>query len=275
MRARRVPVLLWMPAAGALAFVGLPLAGLLVRAPWARLPAMLFDHAVLTALRLSLVCSLGALGISLLLGVPLGWILARLDFPGKALVRTAVLVPLVLPPVVGGVALLLAFGRGGLLGPALHRLGVQLPFSTAGAVFACAFVALPFLTLTVEGAIAGLDERQEEVAATLGSAPLRVFRTVTLPLVTPGVAAGAALAWARALGEFGATITFAGNLPGETQTLPLAVYLLLQTDPEAAVAVSVLLLAVSLIVLAALRGRWTSPLRARASPGGPQPGRDR
>lgn len=264
MRPRRVPVLLWLPAAGALAFIGLPMAGLLAGTPWARMPELLSSPAVLTALRLSLVCSLGALGISLLLGVPLGWVLARITFPGKALVRTAVLVPLVLPPVVGGVALLLAFGRGGLLGSVLQRLGIQLPFSTAGAVLACAFVALPFLALTVEGAIAGLDERQEEVAATLGSAPLRVFRTVTLPLVAPGIAAGAALAWARALGEFGATITFAGNLPGETQTSPLAVYLLLQTDPEAAVAVSALLLGVSLAVLAALRGRWLSPLRARS-----------
>lgn len=265
MRLRRVPFLLWVPAAGALAFIALPLGGLLAGTPWARLPALLSSPTVLTALRLSLVCSLGALGISLLLGVPLGWVLARLDFPGKALVRTAVLVPLVLPPVVGGVALLLAFGRGGLLGPVLQRVGIQLPFSTAGAVLACAFVALPFLTLTVEGAIAGLDEHPEEVAATLGAQPLRVFRTVTLPLVAPGVAAGAALAWARALGEFGATITFAGNLPGETQTSPLAVYLLLQTDPEAATAVSALLLGVSVAVLAALRGRWISPLRARAT----------
>lgn len=261
MRARQVPLLLWLPAAGAMAFVLLPLIGLLVRAPWPQLPALLSSPAVLTALRLSLVCSFGALAVSLLLGVPLGWVLARVEFRGKALLRTAVLLPLVLPPVVGGVALLLAFGRSGVLGPLLQRFGVQLSFSTAGAVLACAFVALPFLTLTVEGAIAGLDGRQEEVAATLGSTPLRVFRTVTLPLVAPGVAAGAALAWARALGEFGATITFAGNLPGETQTLPLAVYLLLQNDPEAAIAVSLLLMAVSLTVLAALRGRWLSPLR--------------
>lgn len=259
---RRLPALLWLPAVGAVAFVGLPLAGLLVRAPWGRLTERLGDPAVLESLRLSLECSFGALGMSLLLGVPLAWVLARTDFPGKALVRAAVLLPLVLPPVVGGVALLLAFGRHGLLGPALADLGIQLPFSTGGAILAEAFVALPFLTLSVEGALAALDRRHEEVAATLGSPPLRVFWTVTLPLVAPAIAAGAALAWARALGEFGATITFAGNLPGQTQTLPLAVYLMLQDDPDAAVAVSLLLLAVSGAVLVALRGRWLSPARS-------------
>lgn len=256
---RHAPVLLWVPALGALAFVGIPLAGLVARAPWPAVVTALADPVVLSALRLSLVCSFGALGLSLLLGVPLAWLLARVAFPGKALVRSVVLLPLVLPPVVGGVALLLAFGRGGLLGPALDAAGVQLPFSTAGAILAEAFVALPFLTLSVEGAIAGLDRRHEEVAETLGSSPLRVFRTVTLPLVGPGLAAGSALAWARALGEFGATITFAGNLPGRTQTLPLAVYLLLQSDPDAAIAVSLLLLAVSVVVLALLRGRWLAP----------------
>lgn len=254
----RTPALLWVPAVLGIAFVALPLIGVLAQAPWPRLGALLSDPDVLVALRLSLVCSFGALGLSLIFGLPLGWLLARVEFPGKAFVRSVVLIPLVLPPVVGGVALLLAFGREGILGPLLSALGVQLPFSTAGAVLACAFVALPFLTLTVEGAISGLENRHEEVAATLGSSPLRVFWTVTLPLITPGLAAGSALAWARALGEFGATITFAGNLPGRTQTLPLAVYLLLQHDPDAAVAISLLLLVVSVAVLVMLRGRWLS-----------------
>jgi molybdate transport system permease protein len=158
--------------------------------------------------------------------------------------------------VVGGVALLLAFGRAGLLGGALSAAGIRLPFSTAGVVLAETFVALPFLVLSVEGALAALDERYEQVAATLGARPWAVFRRVTLPIAGPALAAGAALSWARALGEFGATITFAGNLPGTTQTLPLYVYLQLQTDPDAAVAMSLVLLVVSVAVLIGLRGRW-------------------
>jgi NifC-like ABC-type porter len=255
----RAPAVLWVPAAGAVAFLVLPLVGLLVRAPWSSLGDRLTDPRVVEALRVSLICSFSSLGISVLLGVPLAWLLARKDFPGRSAVRALVLLPLVLPPVVGGVTLLLAFGRKGVLGPALEGLGVQLPFTTAGAAVAGAFVAMPFLVLAVEGAIAGLDRSYEELAATLGSSPWRVFVRVTLPLAAPGVAAGAALAWARALGEFGATITFAGNLPGQTQTLPLAAYLLLQEDPDAATAVSLLLLAVSVAVLVALRGRWLAP----------------
>jgi molybdate transport system permease protein len=254
-----VPLAVALLGAAGLAFVVLPLIGLLAEAPWSDVPERLSDPAIASALRLSLVCSLGALGLSLVLGVPLAWLLARAEFRGKALVRALVMLPLVLPPVVGGVALLLAFGRGGLLGPLLDRIGVQLPFTTAGAILAEAFVALPFLVLAVEGALAGLDRRHEEVAATLGARPFHVFRTVTLPLIAPGLAAGAALAWARALGEFGATITFAGNLPGVTRTLPLEVYVTLFNDPEAAVVLSLLLLAVSVGVLVALRHRWLLP----------------
>jgi molybdate transport system permease protein len=202
-----------------------------------------------TALRISMECSRGALAISILVGVPLAWLLARRDFRGKGVLRALVTVPLVLPPVVGGVALLLAFGRRGLV--PLH-----IAFTTWGAMAAEAFVAMPFLVLTVEGAIASIDDRYEQVAATLGSSPLATFRRVTLPLVMPGLAAGSALAWARALGEFGATITFAGNLPGQTQTLPLDVYATLDRDPDAAVALSLVLLALSAVVLIALRGRW-------------------
>jgi molybdate transport system permease protein len=230
-------------------FLALPLLGVLVRAPWSDLGRLLSSSGALTALRLSMECSFGALAISVLVGVPLAWLLARRDFRGKSVLRALVTVPLVLPPVVGGVALLLAFGRRGLL--PLH-----LAFTTWGAMAAEAFVALPFLVLTVEGAIASLDDRYEQVAATLGSTPLATFRRVTLPLVMPGIAAGAALAWARALGEFGATITFAGNLPGQTQTLPLDVYATLDRDPDAAVALSLVLLALSAAVLIALRGRW-------------------
>jgi molybdate transport system permease protein len=246
---RRPPPALAAASLLAVAFLALPLAGLLVRAPWSSLTRDVTRPAALTALRLSLECSLLALALCLLVGVPLAWVLARLDFPGKGVVRALVTLPLVLPPVVGGVALLLAFGRRGIV--PLH-----LAFTTWGAVAAEAFVALPFLVLAVEGALASLDRRHEEAAATLGASPFAVFRRVTLPLVGPAVAAGGALAWARALGEFGATITFAGNLPGRTQTLPLAVYLGLQDNPDAAVALSVLLLVVCVLVLVALRGRW-------------------
>jgi molybdate transport system permease protein len=246
---RRPPLSLTTLAALGVAFLAVPFAGLLVRAPWSNVPHLVGKPAARTALRLSLECSLGALALSLLVGVPLAWVLARTEFPGKAVLRALVTVPLVLPPVVGGVALLLAFGRRGLL--PLH-----LAFTTWGAIAAEAFVALPFLVLAVEGSLASLDRRYEDVATTLGSGPLATFRRVTLPLVAPGVAAGAALAWARALGEFGATITFAGDLPGRTETLPIEIYLALQSDPDVAVALSVVLLAVSLTVLVALRGRW-------------------
>lgn len=246
---RRPPLALTAAAAVGVAFLVLPLAGLLARAPWRQLPSLVTTPAARTALRLSLECSFGALGLAVVTGVPLAWLLARKSFPGKAIVRAVVTVPLVLPPVVGGVALLLAFGRRGIV--PLH-----LAFTTWGAIAAEAFVAMPFLVLAVEGAIASLDERFEDVATTLGAGPLSTFRRVTLPLVAPGLAAGAALAWARALGEFGATITFAGNLPGHTQTLPLDVYLALQSNPDAAVALSVVLLVLSITVLVALRGRW-------------------
>ncbi len=197
--------------------------------------------------------------VSLVLGVPLAWVLARAEFPGRRLVRALVTVPLVLPPVVGGVALLLVFGRRGLIGSWLNdTFGVSLPFTTAGVVVAEAFVAMPFLVISVEGALRGADARYEEAAATLGASRWTAFRRVTLPLIAPGVAAGAVLCWARALGEFGATITFAGNFPGRTQTMPLAVYLALEQDLDAAIVLSLLLLLVSVTILAALRDKWVA-----------------
>ncbi|MFD7459290.1 MULTISPECIES: ABC transporter permease [unclassified Streptomyces] len=254
----RPPLMLALPAVAAVAFLALPLIGILVRTEWGELAGHLGSPGTVEALRLSLLVSFWALGLSLLLGVPLAWLLARVPFPGKAFVRSLVLLPMVLPPTVGGVALLLAFGRRGLLGPWLEdTFGITLPFHTSGAVLAATFVAMPFLVISLEGALGGLRPRYEETAASLGASPVRVFFTVTLPMVAPGVIAGAALTWARALGEFGATITFAGNLPGTTQTLPLQVYLLLQDEPEAATSVSLLLLAIAMAVLIALRGRWT------------------
>jgi len=251
------PAGLAVPAALAVAFLAVPLAGLLVRTPWRGIGPELASPRVLEALRLSLVCSLGAVAISVVLGVPLAFLLARVEFPGRNLVRALTTLPMVLPPVVGGVALLLAFGRRGLAGRWLDQVfGITLPFTTAGAILAEAFVAMPFLIITCEAGLRAMDRRYEDAAATLGAGRWRTFARVTLPLVAPSLGAGTALCWARALGEFGATITFAGNLPGVTQTMPLAVYLALETDLEAAIALSLVLLAISLAVLIALRDRW-------------------
>ncbi|WP_370530519.1 molybdate ABC transporter permease subunit [Streptomyces sp. WP-1] len=254
---RGVPLPLLLPGVLALAFLLLPLLALLVRAPWRSLPSQLTSTEVWQALQLSLVSATLATAVSLVLGVPLAWLLARTDFPGRGLVRALVTLPLVLPPVVGGVALLLALGRNGVIGKWLDAwFGFTLPFTTTAVVLAEAFVAMPFLVISVEGTLRAADPRFEEAATTLGASRFTAFRRVTLPLIAPGVAAGAVLAWARALGEFGATITFAGNFPGRTQTMPLAVYLALQNDPEAAISLSLVLLAVSIAVLAGLRDRW-------------------
>ncbi|MFF3557172.1 ABC transporter permease [Streptomyces tsukubensis] len=271
-----VPVVLALPALLAVGFLLLPLIGILARTEWAALGTHLTSPGVTEALGLSLLVSGWALVLSLLLGVPLAWLLARTDIPGKAFIRTLVMLPMVLPPTVGGVALLLGFGRRGLLGPWLEdSFGITLPFHTSGAVIAATFVAMPFLVISLEGALNGLRPEYEETAASLGASPLRVFFTVTVPMAAPGLIAGAALTWARALGEFGATITFAGNLPGVTQTLPLQVYLLLQEEPAAATSVSLLLLAIAMAVLIALRGRWTGGAaadRTEAAPAdGPEP----
>ena len=212
---------------------------------------------MLAALRLSLLTASLATVVCLLLGVPLAWMLARAEFPGRRLVGAVVTVQLVVPPVVGGVALLLVFGRRGLLGGWLDEtFGISLPFTTAGVVVAEAFVAMPFLVIAVEGALRGADRRYEDAAATLGASRWTVFRRVTLPLVAPGISAGAVLCFARALGEFGATITFAGSFPGVTRTMPVEVYLALETDPQTAVVLSLVLLAVSVAVLVSLRDRW-------------------
>jgi molybdate transport system permease protein len=254
---RPAPLPLLVLAAVGAAFVVLPLVGLLQRAPWSDVVDELGTPAVREALRLSLVTSLAATATSLVLGVPLAWVLARVAFPGRSLVRAAVTLPMVLPPVVGGAALLFALGRRGLVGSWLEdALGVHLPFTTAGVVVANTFVAMPFLVVSVEGALRGSDQRYEEAAATLGASRWAVLTRVTLPLVRPSLVAGALLCWARALGEFGATITFAGNLPGRTQTMPLAVFLALERDRGAAVVLSLVLVAVSLLVLVGLRDRW-------------------
>lgn len=253
----RPPVILLVLGTVGVALFLVPLLGLLGRVPWSDLPDLLSSPIVLEALRLSLVASLVATLISLLLGVPLAWMLARLDFPGRALMRGIVTLPLVLPPVVGGAALLFALGRRGLVGEPLYEAtGLLLPFSTWGVIVATTFVAMPFMVITVEGALRNLDQRYEGAAATLGASRWTVFRRVTLPMIGPSLLSGLVLTWARAFGEFGATITFAGNLQGRTQTLPLAVFVALESNREAAVAISLLMVLVSLVVLIALRDRW-------------------
>ncbi len=245
-------------ATGALAIVVLPLVGLVQRVHWSTIAGDLSAHEASQALRLSLLTSVAALGVSALFGIPLAWVLARGRFRGRSLVRAVVTLPMVLPPVVGGIALLYAFGRNGVAGRILYDLtGWRLVFGTSGAVLAETFVAMPFLVVTAEAAFRSMDQRAEEAAATLGARPAYRFRRVTLPSVAPALAAGGALTWARALGEFGATITFAGNLPGVTQTTPLLVYLDIESGRDAtALALSLVLLAVSLLVLVGLRDRW-------------------
>lgn len=253
----RVPPVLLLPAVLATAVIALPLVGLVTRTPWRDLPALLAASDVRQALVLSALASTLTALVCLVIGLPLAWVLARVAFRGRRLVRALVTVPLVLPPVVGGVALLSAFGRVGLVGePLRESLGLSIPFTTAAVVLAHTFVAMPFFVLAVEGTLRAHGERYDAVAATMGAHRWTTFRRVTLPLALPGIAAGLVLAWARSLGEFGATITFAGNFPGRTQTMPLLVYTELQDDPRTAYALSLVMLAVSLTVLALLRDRW-------------------
>lgn len=255
------PLVLLVPAVLAALLLTLPLLTLVGSTPWASLPDLLASDAVGQALRLSAVTSVLTVLLCLVLGTPLAWLLARVDFPGRALLRAAVTVPLVLPPVVAGVALLTALGRSGVLGSVLRdSTGLTIPYTTAAVVIAHTFVSLPFYVLSVEGALRAAGDRFDVVAATLGADRWTTFRRITLPLAMPGVLAGAVLAWARSLGEFGATITFAGNFPGTTQTMPSLIYQALQSDPAVARTLSMVLLVVSLGVLAALRNRWlTTP----------------
>jgi molybdate transport system permease protein len=260
---RSVPAPLLVPALIAILFLLLPLAGLLIRAPWGRLGSALSGTDATQALTLSLWTATVSTAISMVIGVPLAWVLARSSFPGQRLLRALVTLPLVLPPVVGGVALLLAFSRTGIVGRYLDSwFGLTIPFTPLAVVMAETFVAMPFLIITVEGAFRSADQGFEEAAATLGAKRLTVFRRITLPMIAPSLGAGAVLCWARALGEFGATITFAGSFPGQTETMPIAVYYALENDPDAAIALSLVLLVVSVAVLASLRDRWVrgSPL---------------
>lgn len=253
-----LPGWIWVPAAAGAALVVLPLVALLARVEWTDLPSLLTSESARSALWLSLRTAAVSTVLCIVLGVPMAFVLARARFPGQALLRALVLLPLVLPPVVGGIALLATFGRRGLLGESLDVLGFQVAFSTTAVVLAQTFVALPFLVISLEGSLRTAGRRYEVVAATLGARPTTVLRRVSIPLVLPGLLSGAVLAFARALGEFGATITFAGSLQGVTRTLPLEIYLQRETDPDAAVALSLLLVVAAVAVIALVRGRGSS-----------------
>ncbi len=253
----RTPWLIGIVAAAGVLFFALPLVGLLVQTPWRDLGSLVTSEIVLDALRISLVASVAATLIALVIGFPIAYVLARVSFPGKAVVRALVLLPLVLPPVVGGAALLFALGRRGVVGePIYEATGFVLPFSIWGVIVAVTFVAMPFMVLTLEAALRNVDTRLEGAAASLGAGRWTVIRRVTVPMIIPGLISGAALTWARAFGEFGATVTFAGNLQGKTQTLPVAVFVALESARPVALAISLVMVLISFIVLIALRDRW-------------------
>jgi molybdate transport system permease protein len=255
-RARPVglPGWVFVPAAVGAGFVVLPLVAILARVRWDHFFGLITSDSSLAALALSLRTSGTSTLLCVVFGVPMAMVLARTSFPGQQVLRSLVLLPLVLPPVVGGIALLYTFGRHGLLGHTFEVLGIQIAFSTTAVVMAQTFVALPFLVVSLEGALRTSGQRYEAVAATLGARPTTVFRRVTLPLVLPGLAAGAVLSFARSLGEFGATITFAGSLQGVTRTLPLEIYLQREVDADAAVALSLVLVLVAVVVIGFARG---------------------
>ncbi len=253
------PRWVYLPAGLGALFVLLPLVAMVSRVEWGRFPALVTSESSRAALVLSLQTSTASTVACVVLGVPMALVLARSPTPGLRALRALVLLPLVLPPVVGGIALLYTFGRRGLLGETLDVVGVQVAFSTLAVVMAQTFVALPFLVVSLEGALRSVGSRYDEVAATLGARPTTVTRRVTLPLVLPGLVSGAVLSFARALGEFGATITFAGSLEGVTRTLPLEIYLQRETDPDAAVALSLMLVVVAVAVVGLARRGGSTP----------------
>jgi molybdate transport system permease protein len=263
-----VPGWVWLPAALGAGVVVLPVLAMLARVDWAGFPRLVTSPSALHALGLSLRTASASTALCVLLGVPLALLLARTAFPGRRALRALVLLPLVLPPVVGGLALLHTFGRNGLVGRHLELAGVSIAFSTAAVVLAQTFVSLPFLVVSLEGALRTAGERYERVAATLGAGPGTVLRRVSLPLALPGLASGAVLAFARSLGEFGATLTFAGSLEGVTRTLPLEIYLQRETDPDAAIALSLVLVLVAVLVVGVSAPGRRRGARARSADGG-------
>lgn len=260
------PVAVLPPALVGVLFLLVPTVALVWRTPWHSIARIYRENQIWAALRVSVETSLLALAASLVIGVPLAWVLARVRLPGMGLLRAIVIIPLVLPPVISGVGLFDAFGRFGLLGDEVQSVfGAPLPFTVPAIVVAQTFVAMPFLVITVEGAFRVVDVGVEEAAATLGASRGRIFTHVTLPIVAPAVVLGAVLCWARALGEFGATLLFAGNLSGPRQTLPSAVLYVFDSDPSQAPALALPLMLVALVVLGVMRDRWLRPVFGTAS----------
>ncbi|KAA0115187.1 ABC transporter permease [Mycolicibacterium sp. P9-22] len=256
-----LPAWIYLPAALGALFVIAPLIAILLKIDWPNFIGLITSESSRAALTLSMKTAGASTVVCVLIGVPMALVLARGQFPGQSVLRALVLLPLVLPPVVGGIALLYTFGRQGLLGAHLDLWGIRIAFSTTAVVLAQSFVSLPFLVVSLEGALRTAGTGYEHIAATLGARPTTVLRTVTLPLVLPGLLSGAVLAFARSLGEFGATLTFAGSLQGVTRTLPLEIYLQRETDADAAVALSLLLIVVAAaIVIASGTRRLTGPL---------------
>lgn len=256
-----LPAWIYVPAAIGALFVIVPLVAILLKIDWAHFIPLVTSESSRAALLLSLKTAAASTVVCVVIGVPMAMVLARGSFPGRSVLRALVLLPLVLPPVVGGIALLYTFGRQGLLGQHLEVLGIRIAFSTTAVVLAQSFVSLPFLVVSLEGALRSAGNQYESIAATLGARPTTVLRTVTVPLVIPGLMSGAVLAFARSLGEFGATLTFAGSLQGVTRTLPLEIYLQRETDPDAAVALSLLLIVVAaVIVIASASRRLAGPI---------------
>ena len=256
-----LPAWIYVPAAIGALFVIVPLVAILLKIDWAHFIPLVTSESSRAALILSLKTAAASTVLCVLIGVPMAMVLARGSFPGQSILRALVLLPLVLPPVVGGIALLYTFGRQGLLGHHLEALGIRIAFSTTAVVLAQSFVSLPFLVVSLEGALRSAGNQYESIAAMLGARPTTVLRTVTVPLVIPGLMSGAVLAFARSLGEFGATLTFAGSLQGVTRTLPLEIYLQRETDPDAAVALSLLLIVVAaIIVIASASRRLAGPI---------------
>jgi molybdate transport system permease protein len=247
-------LLLWLAAALFVLLIGLPVLAILLRVlPTGALWQAIGRPVVLEALRLSALTTLTTLALTLLLGTPIAYLLARKRFRGRTLLDSLIELPMVLPPAVAGVGLLMAFGRRGLLGPALESVGLTVGFTTAAVVLAQTFVAAPFYVRAARAGFLAVDRELETVAYTLGVSSWATFWRVTVPVALPALLGGAVTCWARALGEFGATIMFAGSFQGRTQTMPLAIYAALESDLNAALVLAAVLVVISFAILAALR----------------------
>ena len=254
-RPRIVPRWLFVPAGFGIIFLLLPIIGLISQISWRNFPTLISADTAIDALRLSIRTSATATAIVVAIGIPLSMILAWTDFPGKQLLRALLLLPLALPPVVSGIALLQAFGRRGLIGSQLEAFGIEIAFTTVAVVISQVFISLPFMVVTLEGALNTAGRSYQTVAMSLGASPTRTLWRVSVPMMTPAIMSGGILAFARSLGEFGATSIFAGSRQGVTRTLPVEIYLQREIDPDSAIALSLLLIISSIVIVGAVYGR--------------------